>query len=238
MAHQVGQAVQGVAGQRLGVLPSLPEHGFDVADGRTLDRGLDVVPRRAGAVHLGHGGGLRITLVSGVVAAAPAQVDPADEGDVALRLRPVPQHHEFLMVRATGRDTHVTQALPARGLDVLPEMAVLGLAEAQPVPVRAPQKPLHHDPAPRGRREHAGDLRAGAVQPLAGIAAPVGEQQQVSGAQFFDAGEQLGEVRRAVRDGPYRVAVRPGQPIVIPGIDPGRRVATLLTVKKPVFCIH
>jgi uncharacterized protein YciW len=68
---------------------------------------------------------LAVTAVSGVVAAAVTQVDPADVGDVAGRVAGVTDHHHFLMMRPAGTDAHVAQTLAARGLDLLTEVPIL-----------------------------------------------------------------------------------------------------------------
>ena len=94
----VEQPAQGVAGQRCGILPALPEHGLDIADGGPSDRQLDVVPWRAIAVDGGHRLGLLVAQVAFVVTASVAEVDSADEGDVALGAIAVPQDDELLVV--------------------------------------------------------------------------------------------------------------------------------------------
>ena len=45
-AEPIGQAMDRVAGERLGILPPLPEHRLDVSHDRSPERQLDVVPRR------------------------------------------------------------------------------------------------------------------------------------------------------------------------------------------------
>ena len=123
--EQLGHHVDGVVGQRVGVLPALPEHGLGVPDRGSADRHLDVVPSGPRAVHRGHRKRLRVAAVLDVVAPAVAQVDAADEGDVVLGPVAVAQHHQLLVVRAEAADPHVEQALAARLVDRLAELAVL-----------------------------------------------------------------------------------------------------------------
>ena len=58
---------------------------------------------------VGHRLGLRVAAVLGVVAAAVAEVDAADEGDVQLGPARVAQDDELLVVRAAEPDPHVQQ---------------------------------------------------------------------------------------------------------------------------------
>ena len=106
-----------------------------VADGRSAQFELDVVPGRVRPVDLGHGRGERVAAVLGVVVAAPAQVDAADEGDVEVGAAGVAYDEEFLVVRAAEADPHVEHHVRAGGLQVLGELAVLWRAEVQPVRV-------------------------------------------------------------------------------------------------------
>ena len=151
---QVGHRVLRVQRHRVG--PAFPEQGVQRADHRTAHRELHVVPGRVGPVPGGHLHRLRVAVVSGVVAAAVAQVDPAGEGDVPLGRALVPQHHELLVVRAAAPDPLVEQHLAAGGRDRLAEVAVLRLAVRQDVEVRAPDQPLDHHTALRGLRRRAG----------------------------------------------------------------------------------
>ena len=90
-----------------------------------------------------------------------AQVDAADEGDVAGRVVAVPDHHELLVVRAAGADPHVEQHLGAALLQLLAEVAVLRGEEAGLVQVRAPDQAADVDPALVGAAEHLDHLAAG-----------------------------------------------------------------------------
>ena len=113
-----------------------------------------------------------------------------------------------------GPHPHVEQALAAGRLDLLAEMPVLLLAEREPVQVRAPDQSLDDHAAGGGRAQRARHLRAGRVQHLVGIAAPVGEHHQVAGPHPAEACEQLGEVGPAMnqRVGPRCRTSRPRRP--------------------------
>ena len=118
-------------------------------------------------------------MVVGVVAAAVAQVDPAGEGDVPLRVVRVAQHYELLVVRSAAADPLVQQHLAAGRLDVVAEAAVLLLAVREPVQVRTPEQPLDDHPALGGGREQLRDGGPVVAHPLVRIAAPVGEKEMV-----------------------------------------------------------
>ena len=139
--------------QRVGVLPSFPEHGLRVTDRGSADRHLDVVPGGPRAVRRGHRESLWIAAVLDVVASAVAQVDAADEGDVVLGPVAVPKHHQLLVVRAEAADAHVEEALATGLVDRLAELAVLLGAKAEAAEVRAPQQPADVGASPRGCRE-------------------------------------------------------------------------------------
>ena len=202
---------QRAAAQRCGVEPPLAEDRLDVVDGRTADRRLDVVPRRVRAVLLRQGLRLRVPVVLGVVATRVAQVDPADVRDVARRVVTVPDHHHLLVVGPAEPHAHVQQRLGTAPLQVATQAAVLLGGEAECLLVRAPHQPADVHPSFVGAAQHLGHLAAGlAGQPLVGVALPVGEQHQVTGARRLQPLVQLGEVRRAVDQRPDQVAGGPG----------------------------
>ena len=113
-----------------------------------------------------------------------AQVDAADVGDVAGRVVGVPDHDELLVVGAAGADPHVPQALPAGLADLLAQVAVPMRAEAETVPVGAPQQPAHVDAALDRVDQRGVERRARVVgELLVRVALPVGEVEAVTGAQ-------------------------------------------------------
>ncbi len=65
------------------VVPSFTEGMLEIADGRTLEPDLDVVPWRSLTVPFVEILGLHIAPMLGVVTASVAQVDATDEGNVA-----------------------------------------------------------------------------------------------------------------------------------------------------------
>ena len=167
--------MDGIAAQRRRVCPPFPKDGLGVADGGTLDGHLDVVPRRARAVHGDHRLGLRVPAMPVVVPTAVTHVDPTDERDVTLRVLQMPQHHQLLVVRAHRPHPHIEQALTARRLDLLPHVPVLSRAEPQPVQMGAPDQATHVDSPAGRRREHRADFGARTPQPLVRISTPVRE---------------------------------------------------------------
>lgn len=235
---EAAQPGERAAAQRGGVVPAFPEAGVEDAHRRAADGELHVVPGRVRAVGVRDRPALRVALMAGVVAPAVAEVDAADERDVLLGAAGVAQHDELLVVRAAGAHPHVEQALAARLLDLLAEVAVLAFAELQAVQVGAPHQSLDGDAPCRGGREHVPDLGALAGEPFVRVAAPVGEQQQVARAQPPYRGQELGEVRGAVHQRPYEVAVGPRPAAGAAVVDPGRGVAAFVGGQQPVARVH
>ena len=91
------------------------------------------MPGGAAAVGVGEGLGLWIAAVVGVVAPAVAEVDAAEEGDVASRGVGVPDDDELLVVAAHRPDPLVEQYLTAVVVDVLGQVAVLLRGELEAV---------------------------------------------------------------------------------------------------------
>ena len=227
-ARQARQQPARVEGQRRGVLPPLAEGGLDVEHRRPLDRHVHVVPRRTPPERRRHRDDLVVALVVDVVAAAVAQVDAAEVGDVAGGVVAVPQHDELLVVRAAGAHPHVAQALAPRLVDLDAEQPRLLGVEAELVPVRAPQQPAHVGPAPgRGgeRRRHRGCRVVG--EPLVRVAAPVDEVEQVALPQRADPLVQLGHVGPAVDDGTHPVPLAPCDALRVVVVDDGVGVVAL-----------
>ena len=81
---------------------------------RAADLQRDVVPGRTGPVAPIHRRLLRIAQMARVVAAAVAQVDPADERDVRGRIVAMPDDEQLLVVRGQPADPLVEQHLAHR----------------------------------------------------------------------------------------------------------------------------
>jgi hypothetical protein len=126
---------------------------------------------------------LRVAEVSGVVATAVTQVDPADEGDIALDVAAVPDDEQLLVMRPEPRYPLVEQHLRAGPVELRPESLVLLRAQVQVIGVRAPQQRTDLHSGPREVAQQVTDGRAVREQPLVGVAAPVGEVHPVAAAQ-------------------------------------------------------
>jgi hypothetical protein len=70
--------------QRSRIVPPLTERLYEIGDGRTVNLGLYVVPRRSRAERRVELLGLRVAFMTLVVASPVAEVDPTDEGEVLL----------------------------------------------------------------------------------------------------------------------------------------------------------
>jgi hypothetical protein len=142
----------------LGVFPAFTEHGLHITDGWSDDGELNIVPGWSWPVCRSHRLSLGVALMRCVVAAAVAQVDPAEEGDVQLRPVAVAQDDELLVVRPHGAHPHVEQALASGVIDLISQVPVLRGREGQPVPVGAPHQTAYIDAASGRVSEHLPDL--------------------------------------------------------------------------------
>ena len=139
-----------------------------------------------------------------------AQVDATDEGDVALGSSGVADHHELLVMGSGGPDPHVQQSLRAGGLQLLTGLPVRPAGERELVPVRAPDQASDIDTTTIRRAEQFDHGRRRILaQPLIGVTAPVGEQDQVAGPGLLDPFLQLGEVADAVHQRADVISPRP-----------------------------
>ena len=215
--QSVAEPSPGAPTQRRGIRPPFPEDRLHVVDGRPLDGGLHVVPGRVLTVGVGHRQRLGIPQVTCVVATRMAQVDPADEGDVALRSTDVANHHQLLVMGAGGPDPHVQQGLRPGRLQLLAGLPVGTAGEGELVPVRSPDQAPDVDATTIGCAQELDDGRVRVVgELLIRISAPVGEQDQVPRPGLLDPLPQLGEVGGAVHQRADVVSRRP-RPVV--GVD-------------------
>ena len=178
-----------------------------------------------------HRQALWVPVVRGVVASGTAQVDAAGERDIAAGVIGVTQHDQLLVVRAGAADPLVEQHLTARGVNFVPELAVLLLAVGERVGVRPPHEPFHDDPAPRGITEQLTDGRADVAQPLVGIAAPVGEEQMVPCPHRLHCLDEPGEVSSSVDQRVDSVTCGPCR-------QPAGRITAFRRGQKPVVNVH
>jgi hypothetical protein len=181
---------------------------------------------------------LRVTLVGGAVTTAVAQVDAADECDIEFGSLGMAQHDEFLMMRATGPNAHVPDALPTGPVNVLSEMTVLLFAERQPIKMGPPDQAFHDYTPPRGLAEHARYLGVRAVQQLVGITSPVGEEQQIVGSHESNTSKKFGKVDLSVDERGGVVAAGPCLPTSRVAVQPSPVVAPLVSAEKPPFDPH
>jgi hypothetical protein len=135
VAQQVVENTDRVATQRTAVLPTFAEAEFQVAHSRSVDRQLRVMPRRPRPVDRRHRLVLPVTGVLLFIAPAVTQVDAAHEGHVAFGAGCVPDDHELLVMRAAQSNALVEEDLTAGCVHLLPEVAVLPGAEAEPIQV-------------------------------------------------------------------------------------------------------
>ncbi|HEY6678038.1 MAG TPA: hypothetical protein VI411_03950, partial [Actinomycetota bacterium] len=91
------------------IVPPFAERLHEIGDGRTVNLGLYVVPRRSraecGVDHLS----LRVAFMALVVATPVAEVDATDEGEILIAVGRVQEQHQFLVVRSAAPDTRVQE---------------------------------------------------------------------------------------------------------------------------------
>jgi hypothetical protein len=179
------------------------------------------------AVLLGHLLRLPVAAMGLIVTSGMTQVDASCEGDVALGIARVPNHHEFLVMGTAEAHPLIEQHLAARGFDRLPEMLVLLLAVGELVQMRAPHQALDHDAALGRVAEQLPDGRSVVAHLLVGVPAPIGEEEIVPVAEHLDFTDQPVEVGRTMDQ-------RLGAATCTPGGNRGARVASLLRSEKPI----
>ena len=167
----------------------------------------------------------------GVVASAVGEVDAADERDVVLGARPVPDDDELLVMRAQRAHPVVEQHLPARVVDLLGQLPVLLGREAEAPGVRSPQDPSGHGAPASGAGQRFGDGGSRGAEPLVRVGAPAGEQHEVAGTGVLERLGEDGEVGAPVHQGPRCVAGGPSRQVR--GL-----VAALLPGEQPVESVH
>jgi hypothetical protein len=187
MAKQVMQHADGIAAERACVIPSLAEAELKVANGRTVDRKLGVMPGRGSPIHRRHRLTLRIAGMILVVAPAVTQIDAPDESNVSCGPSCVANDYKLLVVGAAEPDTLVKKDLAPSRVQLFPEVTVLRGAEAQPVQVGPPEQPFDDYAAACGGGEDGFNLGVRIVaQTLVRIAAPVGEIQLIAVTELAD----------------------------------------------------
>src|SRR4051812_21841935 len=107
----------------------------------------------------------------------------------------VPDDDQFLVVRTTPADSLVEQGRAAGVVDRAAQVLVLLRAERRLVAVRSPKEGAYVDAAARRRCEQLGDRRAVRSEQLVGVAAPVGEPDEIARAGRGDDLDEAGEVR-------------------------------------------
>ena len=140
----------------------------------------------------------------------------------------------FWWWRAAGADAHVEQRLRALLLQPEAEGAVLVGREGQRVEVAAPDQPADVDAAPVGLAEQPQHVAALlAEELLVGVAAPVGEQHQVTRPGGPDRRAQVREVGAAVDQRADDVAARPRLVARVGGVEDRLRVGPLGLADQP-----
>jgi hypothetical protein len=224
--------------QRGRVLPPLPEGERQVADGRAAHLQLHVVPWRVAAVAFVHRHRLRVAQVALVVPAPVAEVDPTHEGDVLVLPAEMADQDQLLVLASRPPDPLVEQDLAACLVDHLAQVQVLLLVEVGETRVGAPEQAPHLHPPPGQVGQEGPELGALTVQPLVGVAPPVGDGDQVALAQRAQGGQQPPVVGGPMDQRLDPVPLGPGPPVPPAPVDLGRLVASFLSRQEPVLGRH
>ena len=163
-----------------------------------------------------------------------AQIDPADERDVAIRIVPMDRHDELLMVRAGAPHALVEQHRSTGRRDDPRELGLLLLVEAQRRGMGAPEQPADVD-APAGELgEDRRERRTVVGQLLVVVTAPVCEAHEIARTERLELRSEPREVRGAVNQRLHVVAV--GPVLVADERAPGMR--PLARVQEPRVDLH
>ncbi len=141
-------------------------------------------------------------------------------------------------MRTARPHPHVEQAEPARGVDLLAEVAILPLGELEAIQVRSPDEAAHQYALFCRFAQEGSDIGTVTIKALVGIAAPVRKQQHVAGAHGSYGGHERREVLGPVHERPHLVAAGPSQGVIVPAVQLGRGVSPLVGQKKPIDGSH
>ena len=129
------------------IVPALSEGLEELRHRGAVDLCLHVVPWRPLAVASIQVLCLRIAEMLVAVAPAVTQVDPADKGQILVRLVGAMHEDQLLVMRAGAPDPLVQQELAARRIDDVGKFGLFLFVETHPGRMRAPQQAAHPYPS-------------------------------------------------------------------------------------------
>ena len=217
------------------VLPALTEGVGESRDRRAVHLELHVVPRRARAVACVELDRLRVAAVAGVVVAAVAEVDAADERHVVVGPSGAADHEQLLVV-AARRGAPARRAAPRRRPRLTSFVSARFCCSAKLRLASGASATAARARARRAPRRSASTVRqlgAGPGEALVGVAVPVGEVHPVAGVGASTAPRsRRREVGRAVDQHLDPVALAPARGARA-AVDPRRRVAPVRGREEP-----
>jgi hypothetical protein len=219
--------------ERRGILPPFPEGRVQVSDRRSPDLELNVVPGGPRSVPPIKNDALRIPFVALVIAAAVAQIDPTDEGNVVDGSGAATDEGELLVVGSEPADPFIGQHLPARLVHDLAEVEILLLRIPFLVRMGPPYQPPHVGAPPDRIGKDVPHLRSRAGQPLIVVAPPVQEPQAVPGTEGAGLFVQSLEVLGAVDENLDGVPLGPASAVPATAVDLGGVVTALARTEEP-----
>jgi hypothetical protein len=215
------------------IVPPFAERLHEIGDGRTVNLGLYVVPRRSRAERRVEHFGLRVAFMKLVVAAPVAEVDATDEGQIFLAAGGVQEQHQLLVVRPAAPDTGVKEQDPAGIIHDASESAGLSFVESEHLRVGAPEEPSDPNPAARETGEQLVEARTARAKELIVVPPPIDEQHPVPRTEHRETTDEPREVGGPVDQRFDTVADGPGAIRLPIMVDGGRWIATLLRREEP-----
>ena len=192
------------------IVPPFAERLNEIGDGRTVNLGLYVVPRRPraerGVEHLS----LRVAFMTLVVATPVAEVDATDEGEILIVAAGVQEQHQLLVVRPAAPDPRVQQD-SAGTIHDAGKIAGLPFVETEDPRVGAPQEPSDLDASARETGEQSAEARTAWAKKLIVVPPPIGEQHLVPDTERRETTDEPREVRGPVDQRLDMVADGPGE---------------------------
>jgi hypothetical protein len=172
--------------ERSRILPSLPERDIEISDCWSVDFQLCIVPRGMWAVPTVELDGLAISLVTAVISASMAEVDPPDECHVTVGGGGVADDNELLVVRAASPHSLVEQYFPACLSDLDGETPIVLRTEREPIAVGTPEQPADVSTTSAQICHECRDRRPVIGYALVSVSSPVGEAHLLIGPETRD----------------------------------------------------
>jgi hypothetical protein len=216
------------------IVPTLAERLHQIDDGWSVNLRLDVVPRRSRAERGVQCLGLRVSLMTFVVATSMAEVDTTDESEILVGVTGVQEQHQLLVVRPAAPDACVQEQDPAGIVHHPGKIAGVPFVETEYPWVGAPQKPSDLDPSAREVGEQSTEVWTARAKKLIVISTPIREQHLIANTEHRQAIDEPSEVRSPMDQRLDMVTHGPSEFRLIVMVVGGHRIAALLGREEPI----